>query len=30
MNDKKKHCGAVDKRSLQQQFHKSDVITFIA
>ena len=29
IKDKRKHHGAVDKRSLEQQFHKSDAITFI-
>ena len=27
--DEKKHHGAVDQSSLEQQFHKSDVITFV-
>ena len=29
MKDKRKHHGAVDKRSLEQQFRKSGVITYI-
>ena len=29
IKDKRKHHGAVDKRSLEQQFHKSDGITFV-
>ena len=28
MKDKRKHCGAVDKCFLKQQFHKSNMITF--
>ena len=28
MKDKRNHHGAVGKSSLEQQFHKSDVITF--
>ena len=29
MKDERKHHGAVDKRSLEQRFRKSDVITFL-
>ena len=29
MKDEKKHLGAVDKSSSEQQFCKSDVITFV-
>ena len=28
MKDEKKHYGTVDESSLEQQFHKSDAITF--
>ena len=29
MKDEKKHHGIVDVSSLEQQFHKSDMITFV-
>ena len=29
IKDKRKHRGAVDKRFSEQQFHKSDAITFV-
>ena len=29
MEDEKNHHGALDKSSSEQQFHKSDVITFV-
>ena len=30
LKDEKKHYGTVDESSSEQQFHKSDVITFVA
>ena len=29
MKDEKKHYGAVNEYSLEQQFHKTEVITFV-